>query len=137
MVINLQRVITVAVLGATQNDQGGNEVVAVDSWQRRAMIEDRTGSNSNPYDQQLWTNRRIIWVRHERTRPIKQNYMIQYQGQWMKIETISIRNERAKMYDRIECSNVDYDITIPETFRILKETGEPMQSETGNTLILE
>ena len=114
MVRNLQRVITVAVIGAEQNDQGGNIPVAVDAWTRRAMIEDRTGSNSNPYDQQLWTNRRVVWVRHERTRPIRQNYLIIYEGQWMKIEAISIRNERAKMYDRIECSNVDLNITIPD-----------------------
>ena len=113
MVINLQRVITIAVLAATQNDEGGNEVVAVDAWTRRADVKDKTGSNQFTYDQQLWTNRRAIWVRHERTRPIKSNYMIQYGNQWLKIESISQRNESAKMYDVIECSNVDYNVTIP------------------------
>jgi SPP1 family predicted phage head-tail adaptor len=107
----LNRRITVIVPGVTQNDQGGNEATTIDSWEKWAHVDNRTGSNSFQNQQQVWNYDYKITIRHEVSRPTKSNYEIQYEGYLLKIESISIDEEGYKGYEVCRCSKIDENVT--------------------------
>lgn len=109
--VKLNRRITVIVPGVTQNDQGGNEAITIDSWDKWAQVGNRTGSNQFQNQQQTWSYDYKITMRHESSRPTKSNYEIQYEGYRLKIESISIDEEGYKGYEICRCSKIDENIT--------------------------
>lgn len=111
MVKQLNRRVTVIIPGYTLNDQGGPEAITVDSWEKWAHVENRSGSNSFPYQQQVWQYDYKIWLRHETTRPTKSNYEIQYEGYRLKIESVEIDSEGYKGYEICRCSKIDEAVT--------------------------
>lgn len=93
-------------------DLGWNkEAVTVDSWEKWAHVEDRSGSNQFNNQQQVWTYDYKIWLRHERTRPTKSNYEILYENYRLKIESVSIDSEGYKGFEILRCTKVDENIT--------------------------
>ena len=91
----------------TQNDIGGNVAGIADQWIKWAHVEDRSGFNSNTYQQQVWQYDYKITQRYERTRPTKSNYEVIYEGWRLKIESISIDEEGYKGFEVLRCSKVD------------------------------
>lgn len=108
--VKLNRRVTVIIPGATQNDQGGNVAIDIDSWEKWAQVENRTGSNSFQNQQQTWQYDYKIIMRHETTRPTKSNYELQYEGYRLKIESLSIDSEGYKGYEICRCSKIDENI---------------------------
>ncbi len=111
--IKLNRRVTIKVEGNDQNEIGGPVTTDVDSWEMWAEINDRTGSNFSPNDQTLWSYDYRVIMRDERTRPIKVNYTIIYQGQRLKIESITRRNEAFRMYVECRCSTIESNVSTP------------------------
>lgn len=109
--VKLNRRITVQVTGSVANDQGGLEAIVLSSWQKWAQVEDRSGSNSNPYQQQVWQYDYKITMRREMSRPTKSNCEILYQGKRLKIESLSIDSENFNAYEICRCSVIDEDVT--------------------------
>lgn len=111
----LNRRVTVLVPGATQNDQGGNVAEVLDSWDKWAQVEDRSGSNQFSNQQQVWDYDYKITMRFEVSRPTKSNYEIQYEGYRLKIESLSINTEGYKAYEICRCSKVDENVLTNES----------------------
>ena len=109
--VNMNRRITIILPGVILNDQGGAEAVTLDSWEKWAHVENRTGSNSNPYQQQVWEYDYRITTRYEASRPTKSNYEVQYEGYRLKIESVSIDNEGFKAIEILRCTKVDEVVT--------------------------
>jgi head-tail adaptor len=120
-----------------KNDQGGIDNTIVRSWQKWAMIEDRTGSNGVTQNQTQWQYDYKITMRYYPSTPTKSNYYIVYEGVAMKIENISINNEGYKKLEVARCSKVDEQITVPETFNIITESDDNIITETGENIIIE
>lgn len=110
--VNMNRRISVRVTAATQNDQGGNEAAIIDSWEKWAHIENRTGKNTDPYQQQVWQYDYKITMRYEVSRPTQSNYEIVYGNEVLKINSVSIENEGFKQLEVCRCSKVDTLVTI-------------------------
>lgn len=109
--VKLNRRVTVIVPGVVQNDQGGNEASILDSWEKWAQVENRTGSNQFNNQQQVWDYNYKIIMRREASRPTKSNYELQYEGYRLKIESLTIDSEGFKGYEILRCSKIDEDIT--------------------------
>ncbi len=109
----LNRIVFVLIVGSAQNDQGGNEPggVEIDRWKKWAHVEDRSGSNSNQYQQQVWEYDYKITMRHERTRPTQSNYEISYGGYRLKINSVSIETEAFQAFEVCRCSKIDEVVT--------------------------
>lgn len=113
--VKLNRRITVQITGSAQNEMGGNQSVIVSSWGVWAQVENRTGSNSNPYQQQVWQYDYKITKRKEASRPTQSNYEIIYENKRLKIESISIEDENFKAYEVLRCSVIDENVIITES----------------------
>jgi SPP1 family predicted phage head-tail adaptor len=111
MVKKLNRRVTVIVPGVTQNDQGGNVATELDSWTKWAQVENRSGSNSFPNQQQVWQYDYKVTMRYEPSRPTKSNYELEYENYRLKIESIEIDSEGYKGYEICRCSKIDENIT--------------------------
>lgn len=138
MVVQLNRVVTVYILGAEKNDQGGLTAVVRDSWQRRANVRERSGGSSVPYGQTVWEYDCVVRMRYERTRRMQSNYQIFYQGQHMKVNQVVRLNERFKEYIDCYCSYVDGEVGLPEppiTQNVLGESAQ-VGISFNETLIL-
>lgn len=109
--VKLNRRVTVIIPGVTQNDQGGNEGSIIDSWEKWAQVENRTGGNQFTNEQQVWNYDYKITMRRETSRPTKSNYELQYEGYRLKIESLIIDSEGFKGYEICRCSKIDEDIT--------------------------
>ena len=109
--VTLNRRITIIVPGVTQNDQGGNEATVIDSWDKWAQVENRTGGNSFNNQVQTWNYDYKVTIRHEKTRPTKSNYEVEYENYRLKIESVSIDSEGYKGYEILRCSKIDEFIT--------------------------
>ena len=110
--VKLNRRVRVIVSGAVLNDQGGPEAIEVDSWEKWAQVENRSGGNSFQNQQQLWSYDAKITMRHETSRPMQSNYEIEYENARYKVESLSVDSEGFKMYDVCRCSKVDEVVTI-------------------------
>lgn len=110
--VKLNRRVIVIVTGSTVNEMGGPVAVDIDSWEKWAQVENRTGSNSNQYQQQVWQYNYKVIMRYERTRPTQSNYEIQYEGHRMKVESVEIDSEGYKGFEICRCSKIDEAVTI-------------------------
>lgn len=109
------RIVWVVVGSYTQNDQGGLVFVEIDRWKKWAAIDDRSGSNSFPYQQQVWDYDYKVFMRFEFTRPTKSNYEIEYEGYRLKIENISLDSEGYKDEEILRCSKIDEVVTTDQS----------------------
>ena len=98
-----------------RNDQGGLDNTLINSWNKWAKIEDRTGSNNVSQNQSKWEYDYKITTRYYPSKQTKSNYLISYEGMIMKIESISINNEGHKKLEILRCSKVDENIIVLET----------------------
>lgn len=113
--VNMNRRILVLECKGVRNDQGGLDNTIVQSWEKWAMIEDRTGSNNVTQNQTQWQYDYKITMRYYPSIPTKSNYYIVYEGVAMKIENISINNEGFKKFEVARCSKVDENIIVVQT----------------------
>jgi len=116
MVKPLNRRVTVIVPSWAPGTLGWDKTaIEVDSWEKWAHIENRSGSNSFQNQQQTWQYDYKIIMRYETTRPTKSNYEIQYAGQRMKVESVEIDSEGYKGYEILKCSKIDQDVTVNQS----------------------
>lgn len=119
------RIVWVVEIASAQNDQGGNIPggIEVARWKKWAAIQDRSGSNQFTNQQQVWDYDYKIMMRFERTRPTKSNYMIEYEGHRLKIESLSLDSEGYKDEEVCRCSKVDEVVTIAaDGFRVTEDS---------------
>lgn len=93
--------------GAMQNDIGSPVAVEVAAWEMWCNVEDRSGFQSEPYEQGVWQYKYRIRLRYERTRLIGSNYTIDYDGKRLAITSLSIKNEAYRAELVIDCIAVD------------------------------
>lgn len=101
------RRIRVVGYGTTQNAIGSPVATVVADWPMWANVRDRSGSFSNPFQQIVWQYDYEISVRYERSRVIGSNYLIQYDGKMLVIDSVSIKNEGYRAEAIIRCHGVD------------------------------
>lgn len=112
--VKLNRRVTVQEMGSVKNDQGGLEAVVLRSWEKWAHVDDRSGTNSNPYQQQVWEYDKKITMRFYKSKPTKSNYQILYKNEVLKIESLSIDSENFNALEICRCRVVDENV-ITET----------------------
>jgi len=106
------RKVIVIIPGRATNDMGGNENAAhIDTWEKWADVEDRSGSNSFQNQQQVWQYDYKVKMRHEVSRPTQSNYELEYKGARLKINSISIENEAFMAFEVCRCSKIDQVVT--------------------------
>lgn len=133
--VKLNRRVTVQEMGSVKNDQGGLEAVILRSWEKWAHVDDRTGTNSNPYQQQVWEYDYKITMRFYDSIPTKSNYQIVYKTKVLKIESLSIDSESFHALEICKCKVVDENvITESETPTLILGEGE-IGFLFGNNLI--
>lgn len=108
-------IVWVVVVSWLKNDQGGLDAVEVDRWKKWAAIQDRSGSNQFNNQQQVWTYDYKVMMRFERTRQTKSNYIIEYGGYRLKIESLSLDSEGYKDEEVCRCSKVDEVVTTNQS----------------------
>jgi SPP1 family predicted phage head-tail adaptor len=113
--VKLNRRVTVQVTGATRNDQGGLVADVVDSWDKWAHVENRSGSNSSPLQQQVWDYDYKITMRFEKSRPTQSNYEIIYGTKRLKINSVSIDSEAFQFFEVLRCSTIDNLVSINQS----------------------
>lgn len=101
------RRIRVVGYGTTQNAIGSPVATIVADWKMWADVRDRSGSSSNPFQQTVWQYNYEISVRYERSRKIGSNYLIQYDGKMLVIDSVSIKSEGYRAEAIIRCHGVD------------------------------
>lgn len=107
----LNRRVTVIVPGINPGNRGWNKTsTIIDSWEKWAHVENRSGGNQSYAQQQVWTYDHKIWLRRERTRPTKSNFIIEYEGAHLEIKSLVIDGEGYKDYEILYCSKVDKDV---------------------------
>jgi head-tail adaptor len=109
--VNMNRIVIARAWAAIKNDQGGLNPIEIGSWQMFAAIEDRAGSSSSPYNQEIWTYDYRITIRYAPSRVIGSNYTIDYDGKTLKINSIASKTEGFKHYSVLRCSVIDNSVS--------------------------
>lgn len=109
--VNMNRIIIARAWAAIKNNQGGLDPIEIGSWQMFAAVEDRTGSSTSPYNQEIWTYDYKIKIRYAPSRVIGSNYTIDYDGKTLKINSIATVKEGYKHYSEIKASVIDNSIS--------------------------
>jgi SPP1 family predicted phage head-tail adaptor len=109
-VYKLNRRITIHRYTTQQNDIGGLEAVETGNWTKWAEARNRLGNNRNDYYQRQWTYDQIFVMRYETERPTRSNDVIEYEGQFFKINYLQIQEEGAKDWEYVYATKVDESI---------------------------
>jgi SPP1 family predicted phage head-tail adaptor len=105
--VKLNRRVVIRAWGSTKNDIGGLSAVEIASWALWAEVQDRQGSNFNTNQQEQWQYDYKVTVRHESGRKIGSNYTVDYDGQRLKINSVSHLSEAFRMFDVLRCQAID------------------------------
>lgn len=106
----LNRRITIHRYTTTKNEFGGLEASQTDQWTKWAEIRDRLGSPRSDYQQREWTYDQTFVMRYETERPTRSNDVIEYEGQFYKINSLQIRIEAAKDWEYITATKLDESV---------------------------
>ena len=106
----LNRRITIHRYTTIKNQFGGLQAVETANWTKWADAKDRLGSPRNDYAQRQWTYDQFIVMRYEPERPLRSNDVLEYEGQFFKINYIQIQNEGSKDWEYIYATKLDESI---------------------------
>ena len=107
----LNRRVGVKVWAATTDQYGGNAATLVRQYTKWAQVDNRRGGIDRGQGKDQWEYDTIIIMRHERTRPTKSNFTIDYEGCRYIINQVVIENEAHNKFDKCYCSMVDENIS--------------------------
>lgn len=106
----LNRRISIHRYTTTKNEFGGLVAEETGVWTKWAEVRDRLGSPRNDYQQREWTYDQIFVMRWEIARQTRSNDVIEYEGQFYKINSIQVRTEGAKDWEFITATKLDESI---------------------------
>ena len=110
MTAELNRRITIKSYTTTQDAGGGSTSTESASYSMWAKVEDRTGQWIDGQGQLLWKYDYKITVRHELSRIIKSNMIVQYDGKKLLINSVAPNSEGIRKYDILRCSAIDNNV---------------------------
>lgn len=110
MIGELNRRITIKTSTTIQDAGGGSSLDETDSYTMWAKVDDRNGFPVTTQEQQVWNYDYKITVRHERSRVIKSNQTISFDGKTLAINSVSFENEGKRRYTILRCSTVDENV---------------------------
>lgn len=105
----LNRVVTIEVWEYIQNESGEPIPTEVNTWEQRAKVENRNGSQQTQDGQQIWNYDTKITVRY--FNEIKSNYTVLYAGSRYTINSVSIDTEGHKSWYVLRCSKTDTSVS--------------------------
>lgn len=106
----LNRRITIYRYTTVKNEFGGLVAVETGNWTKWAEARDRQGTPRNDYQQREWTYDQVFIMRYETERPTRSNDVINYEGEFYKINSVQIRNEGNKEWEYIQAIKLDESI---------------------------
>ena len=124
MIGQLNRRVTLKSYGSTQDEAGGLVPVTTASYSIWAKVEDRNGREFTNQQQEQWSYDYKVTFRYEKSRPVKSNMTIDYDGKRLKINSLSFSNEGNRKYCVARCSASD----LTEV-----DSGEPIEPGSSNS----
>ena len=124
MIGQLNRRVTLKSYGSTQDEAGGLVPVTTASYSLWAKVEDRNGREFTNQQQEQWTYDYKVTFRYEKSRIVKSNMTIDYDGKRLKINSLSFSNEGNRKYCVARCSASDL---------IEVDSGEPIEPGSSNS----
>jgi len=109
-VYKLNRRITIYRYTTVKNEFGGLVAVETGNWTKWAEARDRQGTPRDDYQQREWTYDQVFIMRYETERPTRSNDVINYEGEFYKINSVQIRNEGNKEWEYIQAIKLDESI---------------------------
>lgn len=106
----LNRRITIYRYTTAKNEFGGLIAVETGNWTKWAEARDRQGLPRNDYQQREWTYDQVFIMRYEVERPTRSNDVINYEGEFYKINSVQIRSEGNKEWEYIQAIKLDESI---------------------------
>lgn len=100
----LNRTVGIEVWTFTQDDAGGAIPELADSWEQKAKVLKRSGSQVNNNSQQQWVADLVVFVRNLKT--IRLNYTLIYEGDRYTINDVKVLDEGDKRFYQIAASKV-------------------------------
>lgn len=108
MIEKLNRRVTIISEGDPVKDQyGGLTNTDGISWSMWAQVENRTGFPVTAEQQMVYNYDYKITVRFEKTRLIKSNYTVEYEGEKLSIKEIQIKDEGSNRFRILRCQKTD------------------------------
>lgn len=96
--------------GMVQNEIGGNVETIAAIWDVWATVRERTGFSTTAGQREVWQYEYEVEKRYERSRPIRSNYIVIYDGYRHKIESVRITSEARKDFEKILIRRLDTNI---------------------------
>lgn len=110
MIGQFKRLITIKTWIDIQDEGGGSDPHQVDSYDLRAKVEQRSGSQFSGQGQTLWSYDYKITVRYEKSRILKSNQTIDYDGKRLAINSIAFEDEGKRKFCICRCSTIDSNV---------------------------
>lgn len=110
MIGKLNRRITIKTSTNEQDEGGGLVAIETDSYEMWAQVEERSGIATIGFEQQVWNYDYRITVRYEKTRIIKSNQTIEFDGKTLSINSVSFQDEGKRRYTILRCSTTDNNV---------------------------
>lgn len=129
--------ITVNRYGKTQSASGGLQSVLVDSWEKWASIENRSGSVQVSSNQKEWSYDYKITLRYSPTQTERSNDFVIYNGIKMLIREVQRVNEGQIRELVLRCSFVEQQTTVETVNAFNMVTWYVADGTEGNTLVMD
>ncbi len=96
-----------------QDAGGGVSAEEVDSYTLWAKVEERNGIPTFGYEQQIWNYDYRITVRYEKSRIIKSNQTVGFDGKTLSVNSVSFEKEGKRWYTVLRCTTIDNNVSLP------------------------
>lgn len=110
MIGTLNRRITINTSTYLQDAGGGISADEIGDYDMWAKVEERNGFPVTGQQQQVWNYDYRITVRYERTRIIKSNQTIAFDGKTLAVNSVSFQSEGKRNYAILRCSTTDNNV---------------------------
>lgn len=111
MIGELNRRVTIKTSTYEVDEGGGPSAVETDSYTLWAKVEERSGIATTGFEQQAWNYDYRITVRYEKTRVIKSNQTISFDGKTLAVNSVSFQDEGKRRYTILRCSTTDNNVS--------------------------
>ena len=110
MIGELNRRITIKTTTYDQDAGGGISADETESYILWAKVEERSGVANSSNEQQIWNYDYRITVRYEKSRIIKSNQTIGFDGKTLSVNSVSFEKEGKRWYTILRCATTDTNI---------------------------
>jgi SPP1 family predicted phage head-tail adaptor len=110
MIGELNRRITIKTSTYDQDAGGGISADETGSHIFWAKVEERNGFPISGNEQQVWNYDYRITVRYEKSRVIKSNQTIDFDGKTLSVNSVSFEKEGKRWYTILRCATTDNNI---------------------------